>query len=174
MRQDVERVIQNTKFDEAKLPEVMRIIDRAAGLMEECDCDADPRAREELAALQNELRQLTGKENYDITEVNVYWSYTSLETKAAQALMREPAQAGLPEEALKELITEIFRSGDMEKEALLDYWTEFLELETGIEDVMAVLFTQNEQGEIVYAPVDEVMERIRQAKAPAEDRVIFL
>ena len=82
--------------------------------------------------------------------------------------MQEPFKAGLPEEALRELITEIFRSGDLEKEALLDFWTDFLEIETGIDEVMDYLFTENDKGEIAYAPVEEVMERIRRGKALAK------
>jgi len=39
---------------------------------------------------------------------------------------------------------------------------------------MDYLFTQNDKGEIVYAPVDEVMERIRKRKALAEENVILL
>lgn len=174
MRQDVEQIINSTKIDETKLPEAMRIIERAASIMEEYDYDTDPKAKEKLIALQNELRELTGKENYDIEEVNVYWSYTSLETKAIEALMQEPFRVGLPEEALRELITEIFRSGDLEKEALRDFWEDFLEIETGIDKVMGYLFTKNDKGKIVYAPVDEVMERIRRGKALAEEKVILL
>lgn len=174
MRQDVEQIIINTKIDETKLPEAMRIIDRAASIMEEFDYDTDLNAKEKLIALQNELRELTGKENYDIEEVNEYWSYTSLETKAAEALMQEPFRTGLPEEALRELIIEIFRSGDLEKEALFDFWMDFLEIETGIDGVMDYLFTQNDKREIVYAPIDEVMERIQKGKALAEKNIIFL
>lgn len=69
MRQDVEQIINNTKIDETKLQEAMRIIDRAARIMEECCYDTDTKAKEKLIALQtlqNELRELTGKENYDI------------------------------------------------------------------------------------------------------------
>ncbi len=177
MRQDVEQIINNTKIDETKLQEAMRIIDRAARIMEECCYDTDTKAKEKLIALQtlqNELRELTGKENYDIIEVNEYWSYTSLETKATEVLMQEPFRVGLPEEALRELITEIFRSGHLEKEALLDFWTDFLEMETGIDEVMDYLFNENDKGEIVYASVDEVMERIRRGKALAEENVILL
>lgn len=174
MRQDVEQIINNTRIDETKLPEAMKIIDRAASIMEERDYDTDPEAKEKLITLQNELRELTGKENYDIEEVNGYWSYTSLETKAAEALMQEPFRAGLPEEALRELIVEIFRSGDLEKEALIDYWTDFLEIETGIDEVMDYLFTEDDKGEIIYAPIDEIMERIREGKDLAEENVILL
>ena len=69
MRQDVEQIINKTKIDETKLQEAMRIIDRAARIMEECCYDTDTKAKEKLIALQtlqNELRELTGKENYDI------------------------------------------------------------------------------------------------------------
>lgn len=174
MRQDVEQIINNTKIDETKLPEAMRIIDRAASIMEECCYDTDPKAKEELIALQNELRELTGKEHYDIKEVNAYWSYTSLETKATEALMQKPFRVGLPEEALRELITEIFRSGDLEKEALFYFWENFLKIETGIDEAMGYLFTKNDKGVIVYAPVDEVMERIRRGKALSKEKVILL
>ena len=88
--------------------------------------------------------------------------------------MQEPFRVGLPEEALRELITEIFRSGDLEKEALIDFWTDFLEIETGIDEIMDYLFTENDKGKIAYAPVDEVMERIRKEKALAEENVILL
>lgn len=124
--------------------------------------------------MQNELRELTGKENYDIEEVNEYWFYTSLETKATKALMQEPVRVGLSEEALRELITEIFRLGDLEKEALFDFWMDFLEIETGIDEVMDYLFTQNDEEEIVYAPIDEVIERIQKEKAIVEKNIIFL
>lgn len=174
MRQDVAQIINNTKIDKTKLPEAMRIIDRAASIMEECDYDTDPKAQEKLTALQNELRELTGKENYDIEEVKEYWSYTSLKTKAAEALMPKPLRYGLSEEEMRELITEIFRSGELEKEAQLDFWTDFLETETGIDEVMDYLFTENDKGKIVYAPVDKVMERIREGKALAAENDILL
>lgn len=174
MRQDVELVIKNSRIDETKLPEAMRIIDRAANIMEEWNCDADSEAEKELLSLQDEMRELTGKEDYDIEEVNEYWSYTSLETKAAQALMQQPRRCGLPEEALRELIIEIFRSGDLDNEALFDYWMEFLETETGIDDVMKYLFDRNDEGEVGYAPIDRVMERIREGKAQAGQNVILL
>lgn len=174
MRQDVEQIIGRSRIDDTKLPEVMRIIERAAEIMEERDCDADLQGKEELMVLQGELRELTGKEDFDIEDVSAYWSYTSLEARATEALMPEPHRCGLPEEALRELITEIFRSGDLEKEALFDYWMGFLEAETGIEDVMGYLFRKNDEGDVGYASVDEVMERIRQGKAAAGQNVILL
>ncbi len=57
---------------------------------------------------------------------------------------------------------------------MLDFWTDFLEMETGIDEVMDYLFNENDKGEIVYASVDEVMERIRRGKALAEENVILL
>lgn len=124
--------------------------------------------------MQKELRELTGKETYDMEEVKEHWSYTNLETKATEALIQKPFRAGLSEEALKELITEIFRSGALEKEALLDFWTDFLEIETGIDEVMDYLFIENDKGEIVYAPVDKVMERIREGKVLEKENDIPL
>ena len=88
MRQDVEQIINKTKIDETKLQEAMRIIDRAARIMEECCYDTDTKAKEKLIALQNELRELTGKENYDIEEANEYWSYTAWRLKQQRRLCR--------------------------------------------------------------------------------------
>lgn len=57
MRQDIEQIINKTKIDETKLPEAMRIIDRAASIMEECDYDTD------LGAKKNSLYCKTSCEN---------------------------------------------------------------------------------------------------------------
>lgn len=76
--------------------------------------------------------------------------------------MQEPQRYGLSDEALQALIQSIFASGDLKKEAGYDYWYDFLELETGIDGVMNFLFDFNENGALTYAPIDTVMERIRE------------
>lgn len=150
------------EIDESKLLEVQEIVERAAALMENKDCDTDKEAKKELSKLQKRLRILTGKNQFDIRQIYGYWAYTDLETIAANLLMPELQRYGLSDEALQALIQSIFASGDLKKEARFHYWYDFLELETGIEGVMDYLFEFNEQGELTYAPIDTVMEKIRQ------------
>ena len=149
-------------IDEAKLPEVMEIIEKAAGIMEEKDFNTNMEVKKVLLELQKRLRVLTGKKHFDIKQIYAYWSYSDLETVATKLLMKEPQRVGLSDEALKKLILLIFDSGDLEKEAGFDYWYDFLELETGIEGVMDYLFCTDEKGNITYEVVDTIMERIRQ------------
>lgn len=149
-------------IDEAKLPEVMEIIEKAAGIMEEKDFNTNMEAKKALLELQKRLRTVTGKKHFDIKQIYAYWSYSDLETVATKLLMKEPQRVGLSDEALKKLILLIFDSGDLEKEAGFDYWYDFLELETGIEGVMDYLFCTDEKGNITYEVVDTIMERIRQ------------
>lgn len=164
MRQEVKHIINQSKIDETKLPEVMSMIERAAQIMEEMRIDTDEDEEKELFALQKNLRELTGKENFNIEEVNEYWSYTNLETVAELALMQKPQRLGLSEEVLRELLEELFASDELEKEATLDYWTDFFEIETQIEEVMDYFYNIDEQGEIGYASIDEIMERIALGK----------
>ncbi len=164
MSHEVEYIIGQCKIDETKLSEVMSMIKRAAQIMEEMNTDIDEKAKEELGVIEKNLRKLTGKENFDIVEVNAYWSYTSLETVAELALMQKPQRLGLSEQVLGELIEELFASKLLEREAMLDYWTDFFEIETQIEDVMDYFFNMDDKGEVGYASVDEIMERIRQGK----------
>lgn len=152
------------QIDEAKLQEVQEIIERAAELIENKDCDTDKHAKKELSGLQKRLRILTGKKQFDIRNVYGYWAYTDLETIAAKLLMQEPQRQGLSDEALQELIQSIFASGDLKKEARYYYWCDFLELETGIDGVMNFLLDFNEKGALTYAPIDTVMERIRESR----------
>lgn len=152
------------QINEAKLLEVQEIIERAAELIEDKDCDTDEYAKKELSELQKRLRILTGKKQFDIRNVYGYWAYTDLETRAAQLLMQEPQRCGLSDEALQALIQYIFDSGALEKEAEHHYWYDFLELETGIDGVMNFLLDFNEKGELIYAPIDTVMERIRESR----------
>lgn len=149
-------------IDEAKLPEVMGIIEKAAGIMEEKDFNTNMEAKKALLELQKRLRTVTGKKHFDIKQIYAYWSYSDLETVATKLLMKEPQRVGLSDEALKKLILLIFDSGDLEKEAGFDYWYDFLELETGIEGVMDYLLCTDEKGNITYEVVDTIMERIRQ------------
>ena len=65
------------RIDETKLGEAMEIIEKAASLMAERDCGQDQGASEELAGLQQDLRELSGNKRLRITDFQRYWSYTA-------------------------------------------------------------------------------------------------
>lgn len=157
------------KIDETKLPEVMEIIEKAAILMEEKDCETDKAAKKELDELQKRLRAVTGKKSFNIKEVSSYWGYTDLETIAAKVLMKEPQKLGLSEEALRNLIIYLINSDEFKTESKFDYWYEFLERETGIEDTLDYLFCRTDDGGVKYAPIDTIMSTIKQMQQSAED-----
>ena len=79
--------MKKISIDETKLPAVMEIIEKAALLMDEKDCDSDKEAKKELGELQKNLREITGNKKIKINIFQAYWSYTDLETTARRALM---------------------------------------------------------------------------------------
>ncbi|MDE7201158.1 MAG: hypothetical protein K2O91_04445 [Lachnospiraceae bacterium] len=152
------------EIDESKLPEVMEIIDAAASLMEEKDCDQDAAAKKELDALQKRLREITGKKNLLITEYNAYWSYTSLETVARNAMHLPPQKSGMTDEQLTELIRRISELDfDVPKNALEatnDYFLQVLEVETGLDDVSDYIYWPDQIGLDLHASLNEITAKI--------------
>ena len=67
-------------IDETKLPEIMKIIDEAASLMELKDCESNEVAKNELTVLQNRLCEITGNKKIEITNFQDYWGATDLDT----------------------------------------------------------------------------------------------
>ena len=59
--------MKEIQIDKTKLEEAMKMIEKAAFLMEERDCRQEPEAREELARLQNDLGVLTRNDRLQIT-----------------------------------------------------------------------------------------------------------
>lgn len=156
--------MKNPKIDESKLPEVMRIIDKAANLMEEKDCDDDEEARKELAALQEELQELTGNKKIEISACQEYWAYTSLESIARSALLGSPEKQNLTDEELTELIRKVynldFDAPEDEVEALNDYFLEVLEVETGLDNLTDYIYEPSEVGLAEDAGLDEVIAKV--------------
>ena len=150
-------------------------MDKAATLMEEnYDFLTDEEVKKELDSLQAKLQNILEKD-FDIVEVNEYWSYTDLETIARKALMNKPQKYGLTDDALRELIIKILASGELETESTMDYWFEFLDVETGIEDAADCLFCENDKGDIEFAPIDTIMKQLAIAKKEQpEPNVILL
>ena len=58
--------MKKISIDETKLPVVMEIIEKAALLMDEKDCDSDKEAKKELGQLQKNLREVTGNKKIKI------------------------------------------------------------------------------------------------------------
>lgn len=68
--------MKKTDFDETKIPPVMEMIEKAAELMEEKDCEGDGDAKRNLAELQRKLREATGNKKLQIKSFQRYWNYT--------------------------------------------------------------------------------------------------
>ena len=79
------------RIDETKLEEAMEIIEKAASLMAERDWGQDQGASEELAGLQQDLRELSGNKRLRITDFQRYWSCTSLDTITRKAFIPPPS-----------------------------------------------------------------------------------
>ena len=158
------------EIDESKLQEVMRIIETAAslmeetGLMEEKDWEGDTEAGSELAALQKQLREITGNENLCIKDYNAYWSYTSLETVAYSALFQPPAKTGMTDAQITELIQRIYKLDfdvpEKELEAVSEYFLDVLAVETGLHNVSDYIYCPNEIGLDLHADLEEITARI--------------
>lgn len=152
------------EIDESKLQEAMNIIDKAAQLMEEKDCEGDTDAKKDLDALEKQLREITGKKKLCITEYNAYWSYTSLETVARDALHQPPVKTGMTDEQLTELIRRIceldFDVPQNALEATNDYFLEVLEIETGLDNVSDYIYWPDAVGLDMDAGLDEITAKI--------------
>lgn len=159
----IDEIVRKTVIDNSKLLNVMEIIKKANSLLED-ECDTNPDIIKELNLLQKRLREITGKKDYDIKNVYGYWAYTDLESKASEVLLGEPERLGLPDEKLSKLILEILKSGDLEKETTMWYWFDFLDKEIGVESASDCLFDRNEDGKMVYAPIETIMDRIKKMR----------
>ncbi len=152
------------EIDSSKLSEVMKIIEAAASLMEEKDCDSDAEAAKELDTLQKQLCEITGNENLCIRDYNAYWSYTSLETVAYSALFQPPAKTGMTDAQITELIQRIYKLDfdvpGKELEAVSEYFLEVLAVETGLHNVSDYIYCPNEIGLDLHADLEEITARI--------------
>lgn len=151
------------QIDETKLAEVMELIESAAGLMEEKDCEADREAKKELRDLQSRLEEITGNKKIKISSYCAYWSYASLETVARQALLLPPRKSNLTDAQLAEIIRSIYTVKF--REAEMDYFLEVLRVETGLDDVSDYIFEPTLKGLDMQASADEIIEKIMAERA---------
>lgn len=144
-------------IDETKLPKVMDIIDKAASLMEEKDCNNDKEAMQILSGLQKELADTTGNPSVKITDFKRYWSYTSLEEISKEALMLPPVKENLADAQVREIVLNILSHNS---ESEMDYWIEYLTLNTGLPDLTDYIFYPDMKGLDVNASLEEIADKI--------------
>lgn len=148
--------MKKVPIDEAKIPMAMEIIEKAASLMAERDCRQDQEAREELAELQDRLRELSGNQRLQITDFQRYWSYTSLETMARKALMAPPSKDNVSDEQIKEIVLGILKH----EEAEMDWWLEYLKVNTGLVNLTDYIFYPNLVGLDMQANLEQIADKI--------------
>lgn len=148
--------MKKISIDETKLPAVMEIIDKAAVLMEEKDCDSDEEAKKELEQLQKNLREITGNKKIEMNNFQAYWSYTDLETVAYKALMPSPLKTDLTNEQLKEIVLHIMDFGEAE----MEWWVEYLEINTGLDNLTDYIFAPDLIGLDLHATLEQIADKI--------------
>lgn len=149
--------MDKTSIDETKLPRVMDIIDKAASLMAEKDCNSDTEAMQVLSGLQKELADITGNPLIEITDFKRYWSYTSLEEISKEALMFPPVKEKLADAQIREIVLNILSH---DSEAEMDYWLEYLTLNTGLADLTDYIFYPDMKGLSNNASLGEIADKI--------------
>lgn len=148
--------MKKVPIDEVKIPMAMEIIEKAASLMAERDCRQDQEAREELAKLQDRLRELSGNQKLQITDFQRYWSYTSLETMARKTLMAPPSKDNVSNEQIKEIVLGILKH----EEAEMDWWLEYLKVNTGLVNLTDYIFYPNLVGLDMQATLEQIADKI--------------
>lgn len=144
-------------IDESKLPKVMEIIDKAACLMEEKDCDNDTEAMQELSDLQAQLEDITGNNSIKVTDFKRYWSYINLEEIAREALILPPVKESLQDGQVREIVLNILSH---DSEAEMDYWIEYLTVNTGLEDLSDYIFYPDTKGLDSDASLEQIASKI--------------
>lgn len=149
--------MQKPSIDESKLHKVMEIIDKAACLMEEKDCSNDAEAMQELSGLQKQLEEITGNNSINVKDSRRYWSYTSLEETAKKFLMLPHAKENLSDGEIREIVLNILSH---ESESEMDYWIEFLTVNTGLPDLSDYIFYPDMKGLNGDATLSEIADKI--------------
>ena len=148
--------MKTIEIDESKIPAAMEIIEKAAALMAEKDCDNDKDAKKALTNLQKQLRELTGNSKIKITDFRRDWSYTDLETLARTALMAPPPKTELTDAQIREIVPIIltFRGAE------LDWWLNYLRINTGLENLTDYIFYPDFFGLDRQATLEEIAEKV--------------
>lgn len=143
-------------IDETKLPEVMEIIEKAAALMEEKNCEDDKEAKKDLAKYQKDLREISGNKKIQIKDFQRYWSYTDLETMARKALMSPPCKSNVSDAQIREIVLNILEHGEAE----MDWWLKYLEVNTGLDNLTDYIFYPDLVGLDSQATLEEIADKI--------------
>lgn len=143
-------------IDEAKLPEVMDIIEAAAELMDKRDYNSDAAVRSKLEEYQKRLIAVTGNDKLEIEDFREYWGWTSLETVARKALMPPPEKTEVTDEQIKEIVTNIM---SLEEEET-DWYLEFLEINTGLDNLTDYIFYPDLVGLDRNADLNQIADKI--------------
>lgn len=143
-------------INEAKLPEVMDIIEAAAELMDKRDYDSDADSKSRLEEYQKRLIAITGNNKLEIEAFREYWGWTSLETVARKALMPPPEKTELTDEQIKEIVTNIM---SLEEEEM-DWYLEYLEINTGLDNLTDYIFYPDLVGLDRNADLNQIADKI--------------
>lgn len=144
-------------IDEAKLPEVMDIIEAAAELMDISGYESDAESISRLEEYQKRLIAITGNNKLDIEDFREYWGWTSLETVARKALMPPPEKTELTDEQIKEIVTNVT---SLEEEEQMDWYLDFLEINTGLDNLTDYIFYPDLVGLDRNADLNQIADKI--------------
>lgn len=151
-----EKHLQKPIIDETKLSEAMKMIEDAAALMAEKDCDGDKEAKENLEKLQQDLRNITGNKKLEIKNYQRYWAAADLKTTAKKALMPIPIKEDLTELQIKEIVTNILKHDEAE----MDWWLNYLKVNTGLDNLTDYIFYPDVVGLNEQATLEQIADKI--------------
>ncbi len=148
--------MQKPIVDETKLLEAMRIIEEAAELMAQKDCEDDKEAKENLEKLQQDLRILTENQKLEIRDYQRYWSATDLKTVAKGALMPVPMKEALTDVQIKEIVVNILKHSEAE----MNWWLNYLKVNTGLDNITDYIFEPDEVGIDPQSSLEQIADKI--------------
>ena len=134
--------------EKTKLKKVMDLIDKLA----------EPDDSDDIARLELEIREITGKSDLSANECKEYWGWTSLEELAKRFLLHTPQAQGLSDEELAIIVEKIANVEYSESE--MDYQLDVLAKETGLINVSDYIFYPNLIGLELNADVQEIIDKI--------------
>ena len=159
------------QIDKTKLSSVMEIIEQAAELMLEKDLNNDEKAKSDLEKFQHKLREITGNNKIQIRDFQGYCGYTNLETVAKKALMPPVSKSDVSDEEIKEIVLNILEH----EEAEMDWWLDYLTLNTGLSNLTNYIFYPQLVGLDSQATLEQIADKIiADRKQLPIDRVIYL
>ena len=93
-----------------------------------------------------------------------YWAYTSLETMAKKALRLPPQKCDVTDEQIKEIVVTVFGKeyivSNPDIEADMDYWLEFLRVNTGLDNVSDYIFYPDLLGMRRDSSLEQIADRV--------------